>query len=90
MLFTLIFITIVEERGSSPSAEMQLRVIFRNSGACLTQPCPGKDGPVPGIPEEVPIYFLSHKLTSTQKKRPVIEKEAFPIVYALQKLDYYF
>ena len=58
-------------------------------GACLTQPGPEKDGPVPGIPEEVPIYFLSHKLTSTQQKWPVIEKEAFAIVYALQKLDYY-
>ena len=58
-------------------------------GACLTQPCPEKDDPVPGIPEEVPIYFLSHKLTSTQQKWPVIEKEAFAIVYALQKLDYY-
>lgn len=25
--------------------------------AVLTQPCPDKDGPVPGIPEEVPIYL---------------------------------
>ena len=23
-------------------------------GACFTQPCPGRDGPVPGIPEEIP------------------------------------
>ena len=28
-------------------------------GAVLTQPCPDKNGPVPGIPEEGPIYFLS-------------------------------
>ena len=58
-------------------------------GACLTQPCPEKDGPVPGIPEEIPIYFLSPKLNSTQQRWPVIEKEAYAIVYALQKLDYY-
>ena len=34
-------------------------------GACLTQPCPERDGPIPGVPEEVPIYFLSHKLSPT-------------------------
>ena len=58
-------------------------------GACLTQPYPEKDGPVPGIPEEIAIYFLSHKLTFTQQRWPVIEKEVYAIVYALQKLDYY-
>ena len=35
-------------------------------GAVLTQPCPDKDGPVPGVPEEVPLYFLSHRLSETQ------------------------
>ena len=58
-------------------------------GACLTQPCPEKDGPIPGIPEEIPIYFLSHKLSSTQQRWPVIEKEVYAIVYAQQKLVYY-
>ena len=58
-------------------------------GACLTQPCPEKDGSVLGIQEEIPIYFLSHKLRSTQQRWTVIEKEAYAIVYALQKLDYY-
>ena len=58
-------------------------------GACLTQPCPEKDGPVPGIPEEIPIYFLSHKLSPTEQRWPVIEKEAYAMIYALQKLDYY-
>ena len=58
-------------------------------GACLTQPCPEKEGPVPGIPEEVPVYFLSHRLSPTQQRWPVIEREAYAIVYALQKLDYY-
>ena len=56
-------------------------------GACLTQPCHEKDGPVPGIPEEIPI--LSHKLSPAQQRCPVIEKEAYAIVYALQNLDYY-
>ena len=34
--------------------------------------------------EERPIYFLSHKLTTTQEKWPTIEKECFTIHYALQ------
>ena len=58
-------------------------------GACLTQPCPEMGVSVPGIPEKVPIYFLSHRLSPTQQRWPVIKKEAYPIVYALQKLDYY-
>ena len=44
---------------------------------------------MPGVPEEVPIYFLSHRLSETQQRWPVIEKEAFAILYAVQKLDYY-
>lgn len=44
---------------------------------------------MPGVPEEVPIYFLSHRLSKTQQRWPVIEKEAFAILYAVQKLDYY-
>ena len=56
---------------------------------CLTQPCPEKDGPVPWIPEEIPIYLLSHELSYTQQRWSVIEKEEYAIVYALQKLDYY-
>ena len=39
-------------------------------GACLTQPCPERDGPIPGVPEEVTIYFLSHKLSPTQQRWP--------------------
>ena len=38
---------------------------------------------------EKPIYYLSHKLTSSQTKWPTIEKEAFAIFYALEKLDQY-
>ena len=41
------------------------------------------------IPEEVPVNFLSHRLSETQQRWPVIEKEAYAIMYAVQKLDYY-
>ena len=58
-------------------------------GACLVQECDDKEEWVPGIKNEKPIYFLSHKLSPTQVKYPVIQKECFAIVYALQKLDYY-
>lgn len=58
-------------------------------GVILTQPCPDKDGQVLGIPEEVPIYFLSHRLSETQQRWSVIEKEVFAILYVVQKLDYY-
>ena len=36
-----------------------------------------------------PLYYLSHKLTASQTKWPTIEKEAFAIFYALEKLDQY-
>ena len=49
-------------------------------GACLCQP--HEEG-------EKPIYYLSHKLTACQSKWPTIEKEAYAIFYALQKLDQY-
>lgn len=48
-------------------------------GAVLTQPCPDKDGPMPGIPEEVPVYFLSHRLLETQQQ-PVTEREVYQSV----------
>ena len=38
---------------------------------------------------EKPIYYLSHKLTASQTKWLIIEKEAFAIFYALEKLDQY-
>lgn len=34
-------------------------------GAVLTQPRPYREGPVPSTPEEVPVYFLSNRLTKT-------------------------
>ena len=38
---------------------------------------------------EEPIHYLSNKLTASQTKWPRIEKEAFAIFFALQKLEQY-
>ena len=43
----------------------------------------------PNKPHENPIHYLSHKLIASQTNWPKIEKEAFAIFYALQKLDQY-
>ena len=53
-------------------------------GACLAQEVEGPEGV-----EQKPIYFLSHKLSKTQMKWPIIEKEAYAIHYALGKLHHY-
>ena len=55
-------------------------------GACLTQQFfdETKKREV-----EKPIYFLSHKLSDTQTRWSTIEKEAYAIHYALQKLHHY-
>lgn len=58
-------------------------------GACLTQPCCEGEEVIPGIKTEKPIYYLSHKLSDTQTRWSTIEKEAFAIHYALQKLDHF-
>ncbi|CAC5399405.1 unnamed protein product [Mytilus coruscus] len=58
-------------------------------GACLTQPCDENEEVLYGVKNEKPIYFLSHKLSDTQKRWSTIEKEAYSIHYALQKLDHY-
>ena len=58
-------------------------------GACLTQIYDNVDGRLSTTPCEKPIYYLSHKFTKSQINWPVIEKEAFAIFYALQKLDQY-
>ena len=47
-------------------------------GACLTQECDR---------DEKPIYYLSHKLSRSQCKWSVVEKEAFGTHFSLQKLD---
>ena len=39
--------------------------------------------------EEKPIYFLSHKLSPTQTRWSIIEKEGYAIYYVLHKLDHY-
>lgn len=38
---------------------------------------------------EQPIHYLSHKLSDTQRRWPIVEKEAYAVYYALQKLDHY-
>ena len=58
-------------------------------GACLTQPADERDEIFPGIRNEKPIYYLSQKLSDTQRIWSTIEKEAFAIYVALQKLDHY-
>ena len=49
-------------------------------GACLTQQNE--------LDEEEPVYFLSHKLSDTQTRWSTIEKEAYAVFYAIQKLHY--
>ena len=49
-------------------------------GVYFTQECDG---------DEKPIYYLTHKLSRSQCKWSVVEKETFAIHFALQKLDYY-
>ena len=58
-------------------------------GACLTQSSDDGVLPIPNVQNEKPIYFLSHKLSDTQTRWSTIEKEAYAIHYALQKLDHY-
>ena len=59
-------------------------------GACLTQECSNDKNQLYGVANnEKPIFFLSHRLSRTQEKWPIIEKEAYAIHYALQKLDHY-
>ena len=59
-------------------------------GACLCQPCDEGEGTHQDMTNEQPLYFLSHKLSHTQTRLPIIEKECYSIYYALQKLDHYF
>lgn len=59
-------------------------------GACLVQPMDNDDDEViPGVRNEKPLYYLSHKLRDTQTRWSTVEKEAFAIHFALQKLYEY-
>ena len=58
-------------------------------GACLTQSCNVAEDIIPNVSNEKPIYYLSHKLSKTQCKWSTVEKEAYAIHFALQKLDHY-
>ena len=59
------------------------------TGVVLTRLCHERDGPVLNKPEEVLVYFLSHRFSETQQKWHIIKKKACTIIYAVQKLDYY-
>ncbi len=39
--------------------------------------------------KEFPIAFVSAKLTESQRLRPIIENEAFALIYCLKRLDVY-
>ena len=59
-------------------------------GSCLSQRSEIDIKEIYGVNNnEKPIDFLSHRLSKTQQKWPVIEKDAFAIHYALQKVDHY-
>ena len=58
-------------------------------GAVLIQDCGPEESIIPGIPNEKPIYFYSHKLSKTQRRWSTIEREAFSIKMALEKFDPY-
>ena len=58
-------------------------------GACLTQPCDENIEEIRGLKNEKPIFYLSHRLSKSQVKWSTIEKEAYAIHFALQKLDHY-
>jgi len=58
-------------------------------GACLTQPRDTSECLSGAVQNEKPIYYLSHKLSDTQTLLSAMEKEAYAIHYALQKLDHY-
>ena len=58
-------------------------------GACLTQSCDMADDLITNVSNEKHIYYLSHKLSKTLCKWSTVEKEAYAIHFALQKLDHY-
>ena len=49
-------------------------------GACVTQ--------LDSSGEERPIAFASSKLSDTQRRWSILEKEAYAVVYALQRFDH--
>lgn len=59
------------------------------TGAVLVQECDEQDSIVPGIPHEKPIHFFSQKLSKSQRRWSVIERETFGIKAALENIDPY-
>ena len=77
-----------------PDPEKNFSILYTDAsdycvGAVLVQPCDDQEKYIPGVPNEKPIYFLSHKLSDTQRRWSTIEKEFFGITYALNKLNFF-
>ena len=77
-----------------PDPEKNFYILYTDAsdycvGAVLVQPCDDQEKYIPGVPNEKPIYFLSHKLSDTQRRWSTIEKELFGITYALNKLNFF-
>jgi len=58
-------------------------------GAVLCQECEDEDSIIPGMPNERPIHFLSHKLSPSLQKCSTVVKECFALKFALDKLSVY-
>ena len=80
---------------SHPNVRLPYRLYVdaseKNIGAMLCQPDDenGDQDPEPMVRSERPVYFLSHKLSKTQIKWSILEKECYAIYYALNKLDFF-
>lgn len=58
-------------------------------GEVLCQKCDPTETVIPGIPNKRPIHFIFHILSPTMQKMSEIEREGFPLKFALDKLQIY-
>jgi hypothetical protein len=58
-------------------------------GAVLCKECEPDQRLLPYVPNSKPIHHLSHRLSSTKQRLSTLEKEAFAIKYALEKIHPY-
>ena len=56
--------------------------------SALVQERGEEEGDLKGVPREMPVYFLSHKLSRTQIKWPILMKEAFSIYWSICRLEH--
>lgn len=60
-------------------------------GACLVQPCTeGEMDLIPNVNNEKPVVLLSHRLSKSQRKWKVTEKETFAYTLCYQKVGLLF